>query len=70
MFFLCFQLILYAGGDTAGQQDSTKATFEQRFPNITIDIIVDYSKYHGSRIEYQLSVEQLVSTWAGMNKIE
>nr|AVA09682.1 putative effector protein [Heterodera avenae] len=54
------RLIVYAGGDTADQQDGTKAAFEQQFPNMTLDIVVDYSKFHGPRIEYQLQNPPLV----------
>uniref|UniRef100_A0A183BT18 DUF1574 domain-containing protein n=1 Tax=Globodera pallida TaxID=36090 RepID=A0A183BT18_GLOPA len=54
------RLILYAGGDTAGQQDWTKMAFERRFPNITLDVVVDYSKFHAPRIDYQLANRSLV----------
>ncbi|KAL3069813.1 hypothetical protein niasHT_033390 [Heterodera trifolii] len=54
------RLIVYAGGDTAGQQDGFKNAFEKRFPNITLDVVVDYSKFHGPRIDYQIDTNTLV----------
>ncbi|KAI3416221.1 hypothetical protein GPALN_005765 [Globodera pallida] len=54
------RLILYAGGDTAGQQDWTKMAFERRFPKIKLDVVVDYSKFHAPRIDYQLANRSLV----------
>jgi putative oligopeptide ABC transporter, oligopeptide-binding protein len=42
------RLIVYAGGDTPDQQDYAKNGFKARFPNIDIDIIVDYSRTHRS----------------------
>ncbi|MGL4766774.1 MAG: hypothetical protein ACRCV6_01630 [Formosimonas sp.] len=52
-------LVVYAGGDTPTQQDATKDAFEKRFPGIKVDMIVDYSKYHNARIDYQLETKQL-----------
>uniref|UniRef100_A0A914I2G4 Uncharacterized protein n=1 Tax=Globodera rostochiensis TaxID=31243 RepID=A0A914I2G4_GLORO len=54
------RVIVYAGGDTAGQLDWTKMAFERRFPNITMDVVVDYSKFHVPRIDYQLAKRSLV----------
>lgn len=53
-------LIVYAGGDTATQQDGNKAAFEKAFPGITLDIVVDYSKFHDARIDNQLTTGTLV----------
>lgn len=53
------KLVIYAGGDTAGQQDGFKNAFEKRFPKIKANIVVDYSKYHNARIDYQLSKGQV-----------
>ena len=52
---------MYAGGDSPGQQDWTKSQFEQRFPGMTLDIIVDLSKFHDARVEYQLHNNSLVA---------
>ncbi|WP_412459864.1 ABC transporter substrate-binding protein [Pseudomonas sp. SC11] len=54
------RLIVYAGGDTAGQQDGIKSAFEARFPGVTLDVVVDYSKYHEARIDNQLATQSLV----------
>lgn len=54
------RVIVYAGGDTAGQQDGIKKAFEQRFPGVTLDVIVDYSKYHEARIDNQIATRSLV----------
>ncbi|WLE00707.1 extracellular solute-binding protein (plasmid) [Agrobacterium leguminum] len=54
------RVIVYAGGDTAGQQDGIKKAFEQRFPGVTLDVIVDYSKYHEARIDNQIATKSLI----------
>ncbi|SPF07201.1 ABC transporter substrate-binding protein [Streptomyces sp. MA5143a] len=53
-------LVVYAGGDTATQQDGNKAAFEKAFPGITVNIVVDYSKFHDARIDNQLATGTLV----------
>lgn len=37
------KLVIYAGGDTADQQDATKQAFLSQFPEIDLALIVDYS---------------------------
>ncbi|MER5194408.1 ABC transporter substrate-binding protein [Streptomyces sp. NPDC002755] len=54
------RLVVYAGGDTPTQQDGTKAAFLQRFPDIDLKLIVDYSKYHDVRVDNQLATGTLV----------
>lgn len=54
------RLIVYAGGDTAGQQDGMKKAFEERFPGMTLDIVVDYSKFHEARIDNQIATKTLI----------
>ncbi|CAG7836052.1 unnamed protein product [Allacma fusca] len=54
------RVILYAGGDTPGQQDYFKMLFENRFPGVKLDVIVDYSKFHNGRIENQLANKNLI----------
>ncbi|MDX3521545.1 ABC transporter substrate-binding protein [Streptomyces scabiei] len=54
------RLTVYAGGDTATQQDGNKAAFEKAFPGITVNIVVDYSKFHDARIDGQLATGTLV----------
>lgn len=53
-------LVVYAGGDTPGQQDGIKKAFEERFPGITLDVIVDYSKFHDARIDNQRATKKLI----------
>ncbi|NNN30617.1 extracellular solute-binding protein [Streptomyces sp. S3(2020)] len=53
-------LTVYAGGDTATQQDGNKAAFEKAFPGVTLNIVVDYSKFHDARIDNQLDTGTLV----------
>jgi hypothetical protein len=54
------KLVIYAGGDTADQQDAAKQAFLSQFPDIDLTLIVDYSKYHDVRIDNQLATGTLV----------
>jgi hypothetical protein len=54
------KLVLYAGGDAPTQQNGNKASFEARFPNMTMDVIVDYSKFHDARVDLQLANKSLI----------
>ncbi|GHG99231.1 ABC transporter substrate-binding protein [Streptomyces lanatus] len=54
------KLVVYSGGDTATQQDGTKAAFKARFPDIDLTLIVDYSKYHDVRVDNQFATGTLV----------
>jgi ABC-type Fe3+ transport system substrate-binding protein len=54
------KLTVYAGGDTATQQDGNKTAFEQAFPGVTLNVIVDYSKFHDARLDNQLTTDTLV----------
>jgi ABC-type Fe3+ transport system substrate-binding protein len=54
------RLIIYAGGDTADQQDDTKNAFLAQFPNIDLTMVVDYSKFHDARIDNQIATDTLV----------
>ncbi|MFI5555338.1 ABC transporter substrate-binding protein [Streptomyces sp. NPDC051738] len=54
------ELVVYAGGDTPTQQDGTKAAFKDRFPEIDLTLIVDYSKYHDVRVDNQFATDTLV----------
>jgi ABC-type Fe3+ transport system substrate-binding protein len=64
------RLIVYAGGDTPGQQDMIKKAFEQRFPGMTLDVVVDYSKFHGPRIDNQLATGTLVPDIAQLQTLQ
>lgn len=48
------RLTVYAGGDEVTQGFGIKAGFERQFPGMTVDIVVDLSKYHDARIEEEL----------------
>ncbi|MFI9759259.1 ABC transporter substrate-binding protein [Streptomyces sp. NPDC051963] len=54
------KLVIYAGGDTPTQQDATRAAFTNRFPDIDLTLIVDYSKYHDVRVDNQFATGTLV----------
>lgn len=47
------------GGDEKDQQDALKASFEKRFPGMTLNITVDVSKYHDGNIDRQLATNNL-----------
>ncbi len=64
------RLIVYAGGDTPGQQDGMKKAFEERFPGMTLDIVVDYSKFHDARIDNQLATGTLVPDVAQLQTLQ
>ncbi|NPE53614.1 peptide ABC transporter substrate-binding protein, partial [Dickeya dadantii] len=51
---------VYAGGDVQSQQAGFKQAFENRFPGIKLNVIVDYSKYHDARIDNQLATDTLI----------
>lgn len=55
------KLVVYAGGDTPEQQNGIKEAFEKRFPGITLDTIVDYSKVHDARIDYQIATRSVTA---------
>ncbi|MGO7792400.1 extracellular solute-binding protein [Rhizobium ruizarguesonis] len=55
------RVIVYAGGDTPGQQDGIKKAFETRFPGVTLDVVVDYSKFHEARIDNQVATGKHVA---------
>jgi ABC-type Fe3+ transport system substrate-binding protein len=56
------KLVVYAGGDLAdsGSGASARTAFRQRFPEIDLQLIVDYSKYHDVRVDNQLATDTLV----------
>ncbi|XP_021961457.1 uncharacterized protein LOC110857161 [Folsomia candida] len=54
------KLIVYAGGDSPGQLNSMKTAFETRFPGMSVEIIVDFSKNHDARIDLQLQTNSLI----------
>ncbi|MER5181002.1 extracellular solute-binding protein [Streptomyces sp. NPDC002896] len=54
------RLTVYAGGDTPTQQDGVVEAFSAAFPDVRLDMIVDYSKYHDVRIDRQIATGTLV----------
>ena len=56
------KLVVYAGGDLAdsGSGAGARTAFRQRFPEIDLQLIVDYSKYHDVRVDNQLATGTLV----------
>jgi ABC-type Fe3+ transport system substrate-binding protein len=54
------ELVVYAGGDTATEQDGTRQAFLSRFPGMAPTMVVDYSKYHDVRVDNQIGTGTLV----------
>lgn len=48
-------LVIYAGGDVDSQGDAPRAAFAAMFPDINLDIVVDYSKFHDARVNAQIA---------------
>ena len=55
------ELVVYAGGDIAAQQEGTIKAFQARFPKIRLTMVVDYSKCHDVRVDNQLATGKLVA---------
>lgn len=64
------KLVVYAGGDAPDQQESNRAGFEAAFPGIRVEMIVDFSKYHDARIDYQLKNGTLVVDVAQLQTLQ
>jgi ABC-type Fe3+ transport system substrate-binding protein len=54
------RLVVYAGGDTAAEQESTRQAFLARFPRMSPTIVVDYSKFHDVRVDNQIATGTLL----------
>ncbi len=52
-------LVVFAGGDSAGDYAETEKAFKARFPEMNIRIITDLSKYHDLRIDQQIALGRL-----------
>ncbi|KAG9193589.1 hypothetical protein G6011_03624 [Alternaria panax] len=50
---------LWHGGDEKTQQNSLKTAFETRFPNMTLNVTVDLSKYHDGNLDAQLAADNV-----------
>jgi ABC-type Fe3+ transport system substrate-binding protein len=55
------QLTAYMGGDAPGQWDAISNTFAAQFPDVTLHLVTDLSKYHDARIDNQLATGDLVA---------
>lgn len=64
------KLVVYAGGDAPDQQDTRRAAFEEAFPGIRIEMVVDFSKNHDARIDYQLTTNTLVVDVAQLQTVQ
>jgi ABC-type Fe3+ transport system substrate-binding protein len=64
------KLLVYAGGDTPYQQNQTKNNFEATFPGMKVEIVVDFSKYHAPRLDYQLETNSLVADVAQLQTVQ
>lgn len=54
------RLVVYAGGDVAAQQEPVAAAFRAAFPDITLTVVVDYSKFHDARLDHQFATGSVV----------
>lgn len=54
------ELVVYAGGDLPGSEAYTEQAFRARFPGVRLRMVVDYSKFHDVRLDWQLAAGQLV----------
>ncbi|MFC9691861.1 ABC transporter substrate-binding protein [Kribbella sp. NPDC056951] len=64
------KLVIYAGGDTATQQNFMAAAFRARFPEIDLTVVVDYSKFHDVRIDNQFATGTLVPDVAQLQTVQ
>lgn len=53
-------LTVYMGGDAPGQWNAIAKAFSKEYPGITLNIVVDLSKYHDARIDNQIATKNLV----------
>jgi len=54
------KLTIYAGGDKSSRADRLRAAFNAKFPEIELNYIVDYSKFHDVRVNNQLERGNIV----------
>ena len=50
---------VYAGGDVQSQAAGIKEGFEKAFPGMKLNVIVDYSKVHDGRLDFQVATKKL-----------
>ncbi|THV41471.1 ABC transporter substrate-binding protein [Glycomyces buryatensis] len=63
-------LVIYAGGDKPGQADYLRDAFEEKFPEINANVIVDFSKNHDARIDNQVAEGKVVADVAHLQTID
>ncbi|KAM3437607.1 hypothetical protein NHJ13734_004559 [Beauveria thailandica] len=52
-------ITVWHGGDEKNQQDFLKTEFEKKFPDMTLNITVDLSKYHDVSLDEQLEAKNV-----------
>ncbi|KDO22956.1 hypothetical protein SPRG_11803, partial [Saprolegnia parasitica CBS 223.65] len=63
-------LVVYHGGDFAGQQAFVADAFRAAFPKVNLTMVVDYSKYHNARIDNQLATNSLVADVVALQTLQ
>lgn len=51
---------VYAGGDVQSQAAGIKEGFEKAFPGMKLNVIVDYSKVHDGRLDFQVATKKII----------
>jgi ABC-type Fe3+ transport system substrate-binding protein len=64
------ELVVYSGGDRPASADATRTAFREAFPDIELTMVVDYSKFHDVRINYQLATGTLVPDVAQLQTLQ
>ncbi len=54
------ELVVYAGGDLSSAEAYTEQAFKARFPKIKLRVVVDYSKFHDARVDFQFATGKVV----------
>ncbi|KAF4689792.1 hypothetical protein FOZ60_001143 [Perkinsus olseni] len=63
-------LLVYHGGDLPDAEDAVANAFRKAFPQINITIVVDYSKYHDARVDYQLETDTLIADIVALQTVQ
>ncbi|KAF4711112.1 hypothetical protein FOZ63_011282, partial [Perkinsus olseni] len=63
-------LLVYHGGDLPDAEDAVANAFREAFPQINITIVVDYSKYHDARVDYQLETGTLIADIVALQTVQ
>ncbi|MEU2159445.1 extracellular solute-binding protein [Streptomyces sp. NPDC019396] len=54
-------LTVYAGGDKPGQADYLRDAFVRKFPEMRVNMVVDFSKNHDARLDDQIAKKKVVA---------